>query len=113
VEGGRGRSERGAHRRNSNDTKPSSVSINMFAGTKIKTIGAPTMWDFTNVLGSKLAYNTDNHVSSNRTLHIQHGKVLRLYLRSNISNFFFLHVAKPHFYYTTRRVNDVSGNTGH
>jgi hypothetical protein len=50
----------------------------MFAGTKVKTIGAPTMWDFTNVLGSKLAYNSDNHESSgsNRTLHTQHGKVL-------------------------------------
>ena len=69
---------RGEGGRNNNDTKHSSVSINMFAGTKVKTIGAPTMWYFTNVLGSKLAYNSDNHESSgsNRTLHTQHGKVL-------------------------------------
>jgi len=54
----------------------------MFAGTKVKTIGAPTVCDFANVLGSILAYKSDNHESSssnnknNRTLNTQHGEVL-------------------------------------
>jgi len=53
----------------------------MFAGTKVKIIGAPTVWDFTNALGSILAYKSYNHENSsnnknNRTLHTQHGKVL-------------------------------------
>jgi len=53
----------------------------MFAATKVKTIGAPTVCNITNVLGSILAYKSDNHESSsnnknNRTRHTQHGKVL-------------------------------------
>ena len=78
MEGG----EKGAHRRNNNDTNQSSVSINMFAGTKVKTIGAPTVRDFTNAVGSILAYKRDNQERcsnsnniNNRTLHTQ-GKVL-------------------------------------
>jgi hypothetical protein len=54
----------------------------MFAGTKVKTIGAPTVCDLTNVLGSVMAYKSDNHDSSsssnnknNSTLHAQHGEV--------------------------------------
>jgi hypothetical protein len=55
----------------------------MFAATKVKTIGAPTVCNITNLLGSILAYKSDNHESSstssnnkNRTLHTQHRKVL-------------------------------------
>jgi hypothetical protein len=73
----------GTHRRN-NHTKQRSVSINMFAATKVTRIGAPTVRDFTNVLAGVLAYKSDNQDSSsnnennNRTLHThkQHCKVL-------------------------------------
>ena len=39
---------RGEDARNNNDTKLSFVAINMFVGTKVKTIDAPTVYDFTN-----------------------------------------------------------------
>jgi hypothetical protein len=64
----------------------------MFAATKVKTIGAPTMWDFTNVLGSKLAYKSDNHEissSSNGTLHTLHGKVLNCACKATFQIVFY------------------------
>jgi hypothetical protein len=86
----------------------------MFASTKVKTIGAPTMWDLTNVLGSKQTYKSDNHEREQQQQDAPNTtrESAQLCLRSNVSNC-FLHMAKPHFYYTTSRVNAVSGNNGH
>jgi hypothetical protein len=118
ASGGERTGEWGAHRRNNNDTKQSSVSINMFAGTKVKTIGAPTVWDFANVLWSILDYKSDNHERScssnnkNRTVHTQHGKVLDRVCEVTFQIVFY---TWPNHIFVTQQERSMlfSGNTGH